>query len=511
MEKRAFLAILLSLMILIGWSLLVSKFYHIDNKEVVEPTSLQPQRLTPPDIKTGAAGQKIQLALGPEETEPTGVINIEGAQIRYGKNSGQIKEVLFKDFNHTFYLNQGFAFPGVTFTEVKADNGLLVISGDDGQKRITLEFTLHNINSINRLVIKIQNLTSQTITFPFKLILIGSNLAKRDLYSRFNQAIVGLSERIIRPSLRRRFESREFIDFIAFRDRYFCVILAPQFGNFEAYIEKINNKYSFFGLRASNVVVLPQSTDTFKFDFYLGPQQIEQIAHLNKRWAEIVNFGFFDTVSKFLFGIIRAFHSITKNWGLAIVLFSIAIFILLFPLTLKQIRSMKEMQAIQPQMEKLRKMYKDNPQKLNKEMIELYKTHKVNPLGGCLPLMLQIPIFISLYQALMRAVELKGANFLWIKDLSEPDKAFVLNQSLPIIGREINILPILMLIVMFWQQRTSLKTSSGANVEQQKMMSIIFPLLFGVIFYHMPSGLVLYWLLNSTLMAFFQFKMVRNV
>ena len=144
---------------------------------------------------------------------------------------------------------------------------------------------------------------------------------------------------------------------------------------------------------------------------------------------------------------------------------------------------MKEMQALQPKIEELRKAYKDNPQKLNKEIMQLYKEHKVNPFGGCLPLILQMPIFFALYQALMRSVALKGASFLWIKDLSEPDRLFLLPVSLPVLGNEINILPIVMTIGMFIQQKLSSSSSSGSTAEQQKMMLIIMPLMFGLIFY----------------------------
>jgi YidC/Oxa1 family membrane protein insertase len=192
------------------------------------------------------------------------------------------------------------------------------------------------------------------------------------------------------------------------------------------------------------------------------------------------------------------------NWGLAIIVLSLIIYIILFPLSLKQMRSMKEMQALQPTIEELRKTYKDNPQKLNKEIMELYREHKVNPLGGCLPLILQIPIFFALYQALIRSIFLKGASFLWIKDLSEPDKLFKINLT----GKtlDINILPILMALEMFIQQKISTTATGTGTSEQQRLMLILFPIMFGFIFYSMPSGLVLYWFINSTLMLIYQFR-----
>jgi YidC/Oxa1 family membrane protein insertase len=197
------------------------------------------------------------------------------------------------------------------------------------------------------------------------------------------------------------------------------------------------------------------------------------------------------------------------NWGGAIILLSFIIYLILYPLTLKQMRSMKQMQALQPRIEELRKTYKDNPQKLNKETMELYRQHRVNPLGGCLPLVLQMPVFFALYQALIRSIALKEASFLWIKDLSEPDRLFLLPVNLPAIGNEINILPVLMTIGMFIQQRISMSTASSGSAEQQRLMMIIFPLMFGFIFYHMPAGLVLYWFVNSSLMLIYQFRISR--
>ncbi|MDD5097673.1 MAG: YidC/Oxa1 family membrane protein insertase, partial [Candidatus Omnitrophica bacterium] len=131
----------------------------------------------------------------------------------------------------------------------------------------------------------------------------------------------------------------------------------------------------------------------------------------------------------------------------------------------------------------------------------------VNPLSGCLPPLLQMPIFFALYQALIRSVALRGAKFLWIKDLSAPDQLFVLKNSIPFLGNQVNILPILMAIGMFVQQKISMaKATTGEAAQQQKIMSIIMPIMFGVIFYQMPSGLVLYWFVNSALMLAYQFR-----
>jgi len=147
---------------------------------------------------------------------------------------------------------------------------------------------------------------------------------------------------------------------------------------------------------------------------------------------------------------------------------------------------------------------------MNKEIMELYREHKVNPLGGCLPLLLQMPIFFALYNALIRSISLKGAGFLWIKDLSEPDKLYVFEKALPLLGKDLNILPIIMAIGMFFQQKISSSSMTGSAAEQQKIMFVVMPIMFGIIFYRMPSGLVLYWFVNSILMLIFQLRMQRS-
>ena len=171
---------------------------------------------------------------------------------------------------------------------------------------------------------------------------------------------------------------------------------------------------------------------------------------------------------------------------------------------------MKKMQSLQPHINKLKEQHKNNPQRLQKEQMELFKEHNVNPLGGCLPMILQIPIFFGVYQALWRSVYFKGSGFLWIKDLSQPDR--LLELPFPAPFNELNILPILMIIIMFFQQKLSQKNmvSTDPNqIAQQKMMAIFFPVFIGVIFYKFASGLCLYFTVFYILSAFTQWKMSK--
>ncbi len=225
----------------------------------------------------------------------------------------------------------------------------------------------------------------------------------------------------------------------------------------------------------------------------------------------MVNFGKLDAIGKILVGGLELLHKVFRNYGLAVIALTILINILLFPLTRVSYMSMKRMQLIQPHMTKLREQHKKNPEKLNKEMMELYRKHKVNPFGGCLPMILQMPVFIALYVALSKSVILVNAKLFWIKDLSSPDD-LPLPFSLPFLGDKLHVLPLVMVVAMFLQQKFTQVQVEGqepAMQAQQRMMSVMMPIMFGFIFYSMPSGLVLYWLTNTILMASYQLYLKR--
>lgn len=296
------------------------------------------------------------------------------------------------------------------------------------------------------------------------------------------------------------------------RDRYFCVVLMPQF--------VVNKGVAYSHDKGvASAIDVPQRTlpagassvqDVFKI--YIGPQDADALKLFGGRAEEIVNFGFFNGISWILLFLLKLFFKVTHNWGVAILLVSTVAYFALLPLSFKGMLSMKRMQALQPQIEALRTKHKDNAHKLNTEMMELYRKEKINPFGGCLPMLIQMPVFIALFQLLLRFVSLKGASFLWIKDLSEPDRLAVFSWKMPLTGwDELNILPILMAIIMFLQQKVTMASMSSNSqaAEQQKIMSIVMPVLFGFLFYRMPSGLVLYYLVNSIYMFGFQWKIAK--
>lgn len=245
-----------------------------------------------------------------------------------------------------------------------------------------------------------------------------------------------------------------------------------------------------------------------EFQFFIGPKEYRTLARIAERFHNNVDLvmgfsGFFGFFSKGLLLGMNWLHSALRiPYGWAIIAITIIIKALFWPLTMASTRSMKRMAVLQPQMKALQAKYKDDPAKLNKKMMEFWKEHKVNPMGGCLPVLIQMPVFIGFFYMIRTAIELRGASFLWIPDLSKPDTLFFIpGTSFPF-----NLLPLLMGATMLWQSHLT-PPSPGMDPMQQKMMRYM-PLMFLVILYNYSSGLALYWTVNN-LLSILQTKLTR--
>nr|WP_315476096.1 membrane protein insertase YidC [uncultured Undibacterium sp.] len=228
--------------------------------------------------------------------------------------------------------------------------------------------------------------------------------------------------------------------------------------------------------------VAPGATATSSARLYSGPQESAILEKVAPGMELVKDYWYFTMIAKPMFWVMELIHSFLNNWGWTIVVFTIAIKLALFPLSAAGYRSMAKMKVVTPKMTALKEKFKNEPQKLNMAMMELYKTEKINPLGGCLPILIQMPIFLSLYWVLQASVEMRGAPWVgWITDLSKPDPWF--------------ILPVLYAISMYITTKLS---PAPADPVQAKMM-LYMPLLFSVMFLFFPSGLVLYWVVNNVL------------
>ena len=441
MEKRLILALALSLLVLLSWSTFTTKFYPSANKQVksIKPETLIPKEPPPPAIPPSLSPQK------PVKPEELFTIQQDKYSVVFNASGASIKEISFPAYQSSkLSLDQGFLLKNVAlgFRREDTSEGIVSFVYRDQEKEIIKKFMLSNSNYIILLDISIENLSAHPLHLNLNLLATRMDFSVDQNQARFQDLTLALKDKVLHVNGRKDINAPS-LKFLGWRDRYFCGIIEPQVNDYSAFINKLNNHASEISLASQEIVVPTQQKITQQFRIYLGPQELSIIKNLNSSWTAVVYYGTFDFIARILTGLLSALYGLVHNWGWAIVLLSIAIYILLYPLTLKQMRSMKQMQVLQPRIEELRKSYKDNPQKLNKAIMDLYREHKVNPLGGCLPMILQIPIFFALYQVLLRSVALKGANFLWIKDLSEPDKLFTLPNTLPIIGNEVNILPIL--------------------------------------------------------------------
>ena len=257
-----------------------------------------------------------------------------------------------------------------------------------------------------------------------------------------------------------------------------------------------------------NIPVMRLSTDkgSISGKLYFGPKESKTLQSLNVKAEKIIDFGWFDIIAKPLILGLKFSNRFTHNYGIDIILLTILIKLIFYPLSVKSYRSMKKMQELQPLIKKLKEKYPNDKQKLNQEMMDIYKTKGINPMGGCLPMIIQIPVFFALYKGLSSAIELRHAPFMfWINDLSAPEDLFsftVAGYVLPI-----RILPLIMGITQVIQQKM---TPTSVDPMQEKMM-LFMPIVFTFMFWGFPSGLVLYWLINNVISIGQQYYINKQV
>ncbi|MFA5039160.1 MAG: membrane protein insertase YidC [Candidatus Omnitrophota bacterium] len=506
------MAIALSFLVLLAYSALVPKPKPVVVQDVMNEEAVGQPLVTPaipPD-------QKTQII--PKSLNENDLYRFESGDLilLFSRRGAYIHSIHDKTFDVNLDLKdiglvpqwQEYDFAltalpkGLEFSYKEADGTIIkkiFRSKDDGT--MDLDIIISNVTY------------SSEISYDIICSMIGANksdAANERYYEAFFQSRNVVSRKAV-FGLKTPKEIQDRVEWAGMRDRYFCSVFVPQF-LIEKGVIGVSGKTPYISLHVANEAPKSQERIENSFKLFVGLQDERILVNLGKGAERVVNFGFFDLIAKAILSLLTVIHRLLHNWGWSIIAITTVIYFLLFPLSFRSMTSMRKMQALQPKIEALRAKYKDNPQKLQIATMELYKEEKVNPLGGCFPMLLQIPVFFSLYQLLMRFPQLRGAHFLWIKDLSSPDRLVILPKTIPFIGNEINILPILMAFIMFLQQKLSMgaKTMTGTAADQQKIMMFMMPVIFGFLFYRMSSGLVLYWLVNSLLMLVFQWKISRQ-
>ncbi|MEA3429454.1 MAG: membrane protein insertase YidC [Thermodesulfobacteriota bacterium] len=301
------------------------------------------------------------------------------------------------------------------------------------------------------------------------------------------------------------------LQWVTVQDRYFMssiIATKPVQASMRLFLSQDGNVLEAQYMQPETVIP-PGIQHGYKYKLFFGPKSTKILKQCDYNLSKAIDFGMFDFIAKPCLWFMNFLYGIIPNYGIAIIILTIATKVILWPLGTKSYKSMAEMKKIQPLMTEIREKYKNDKKRMNEEVMALYKTYKVNPVGGCLPMIVQLPVFFALYRMLYEAIELRHAPFFgWITDLSAPDRLFHFNFSVPLMQPPcgIPVLTIIMGATMFLQQTMS---PSVGDPTQAKMMKFM-PVVFTAIFINFSSGLVLYWLINNILSIAQQYYITKK-
>jgi YidC/Oxa1 family membrane protein insertase len=524
MDKRTFLAIALSILILVIYQEWMSRYYGTPPSapEVAKQEQERAPAAEQPSPAASAPGKSIEIP--PSRDAKDIRIETDNYVALFTNQGARLRSFKFKKYRTSAHENSP-AFemipsaPGVPFPlgvqwQVPTpfeDSGLLYsVQGSDlkltGDSKGTLVFKGQTPNGM----VITKDLTFSGSTYPIQLEVsitaADGNvpvpeiaLTEKSDHSVFNpdapfEGFIALVDgKIKREAPAEAAEGHEFsgdVSWEGFGHTYFFSAVLPANGAQHRVVVRQS------GPALVAAISGPAGTPgkAHRYTVFIGPKELETLKAVGNGLERSIDFGYFGIISIPFLYVLHFFHGVTASYGMDIIILTVLIKILMAPLTHKSFVSMKQMQKLQPQMERLKEKLKDDKEKLNKEIMELYRRNGVNPLGGCLPMVLQFPVFIGLYNALSTPIELRHAPFLWIKDLSRPDW-----ESLPFtlgswhVG--IPVLTILMGASMFIQQWM---TPSAGDPNQRKLM-LMMPLMFTFMFVSFPAGLTVYWLVNNIL------------
>ena len=399
-------------------------------------------------------------------------------------------------------IEPGFNPESLVFRAVSSD-GLIITQAFrfyPDQYRIDLEMDVENPTEMVARGV-----------FTTRLRALGAR-EKKGYYSYVGLALLlnGELEEMEIEEVSEKKEVKGRIDWVAYEDDYFISAVIPE----ESSQGMFKGRLSLSGILEGtyltpSVVVNPAQHQSALYTLYFGPRDLEILKEVGHGLDRAIDFGWFDIIAKGFLYLLLFFNKYINNYGVSIILLTVLVKVILWPLSHKSYKSMKEMQKLQPIMAKIREKHKNDKQKMNQEMMSLYKTYKVNPMGGCLPMLVQLPVFFALFRLLGSSIELRHAPFLfWINDLSAPDRLFHFSFSIPLMTPPygIPVLTLLMGASMFIQQKM---TPTPGDPAQAKMM-MFMPVIFTFMFINFPSGLVLYWLVNNILSIGQQYRILKS-
>jgi YidC/Oxa1 family membrane protein insertase len=526
MEKRAFLAILLSLLILVAWQEWMSRFYPAPPEPQPPAERKSPERApTEQPAPQAPVPSPKSTPVSPGESVKDITVETDDYLAVFTPQGARLKSFRFKHYrasadpgSPSYELIS--TAPGVPLplgmrwngTAPVDDANLIYNASADGlkitgQAKQTLTFrgqapdgsmaekslTFTGSGYVIELQAAVNSGAGKAI-IPELMLSEKNDHAVPNPDAPFEGMIALIDNKIKREHSIEPNKSLQFdgdITWFGFGHTYFLFAILP--GNGAP--QRLTLTHSGPAL----IATLAPSAPVKQYSVFAGPKDLETLQAVGHGIERSIDFGYFAFIAIPFLYVLHFSHRFTGSYGVDIILLTVVIKILMAPLTHKSFVSMKQMQKLAPQMERLKERYKDDKEKLNREIMELYRRNGVNPLGGCLPMVLQFPVFIGLYNALSTPLELRHAPFLWIKDLSQPDW-----KSLPFpvpdwwphgLPAGIPVLTILMGASMFIQQWM---TPTAGDPNQRRMM-LMMPLIFTFMFVTFPAGLTIYWLVNNIL------------
>jgi len=541
MDKRALIGIGLSILVLVVYQQVVTYFYgppptvSAPEVEKNKPETAEPRENStpiPPSVAPLTSEAAVAAASAKEisvETENyRAVFTIAGARLKSFKFKKYRSSVDEKSPPYEMIRNvPGVPLPlGVRWQAASpVDDSDVIYSGqgDDlnlagdskgtvvfrGQTKngavITKSFTFSGATYPIQMEVSVKAADGATPS-PEILLADQSDHSAPNHDAPFEGFIALVDNKIRREPPAEAAKGHEFtgdVSWAGFGHTYFLFALLPENG--------AQHKVSVRQMGAALIGAVGGQAANQHYTVFIGPKEIDTLKAVGKGIERSIDFGIFWFISIPLLYILHFFHRFTASYGFDIIILTVLIKVLMAPLTHKSYVSMKQMQKLQPQMERLKERYTEDKEKLNKEIMELYRRNGVNPLGGCLPMVLQLPVFYGLYNCLGTPIELRHAPFLWIKDLSRPDwqsLAFSVPSWWPsFLPGGIPVLTILMGASMFMQQWM---TPTAGDPNQRKMM-MLMPLMFTFMFVSFPAGLTVYWLVNNLLTIGQQYWINRSV
>jgi YidC/Oxa1 family membrane protein insertase len=535
---RAFLAIVISFVILLGYQYF---FVGFDQPVAVNETTEQPSAESPQAVQEQQpAAQESVPALAaapplpaqPYDRDPKDiVVDTDLYTATLSEDGGTITSFVLKEHKET---NDDDS-PGMQLVKTDATQGFpmqfswgsavgarilfdsevqsLSLSADKSQAELRMQakagnglivervYTFDNSSYLIDLSVKVKNLSDNLLQGIPQLNLINTRFD--GVSSPANRFLFGGPAAFINGELQ-EVKSDEFeegpktlqgaIEWAGYEGNYFLCALMPLDGAGATFTMQGTDELTRSQLAGPLDTLQPGTEKEYKYHVYYGPKKLTMLQSIGFNLDRSVNFGWFDIIAKPTLWLLNMFYSFCRNYGIAIILVTVLFKAVFWPISQKGMKSMKNMQKLQPKMVKIKEKYKSDPTRMNQEVMSLYKTYKVNPLGGCLPMVLQIPVFFALYKVLLQSIELRHAPFmLWIADLSAPDRLW-LGFDIPYLGG-LPVLTLLMGASMFLQQKLSPTT---ADPTQAKIMMFL-PVVFTFMFLNFASGLVLYWFINNLL------------